>query len=181
MHKNQSNATESKVIKRAFREKHENAIKLLMRDHMQVQKIFGDFEKLKEKNEDQEKKVALIRTACEELMIHMIVEEEVLYPLAAEALDNPGLITESKMEHAATKQLIKELESLDADEDLYDAKVLALSKHINHHIEKEEREMFFQMKRTDLDLLAIGDEIRSKREQIRATRVKRRGPRTKKH
>lgn len=52
-----------------------DAIELLIEDHKKVQKMFKDFEKLDEG--DEEEKRALVTQCCTELKIHSQIEEEI--------------------------------------------------------------------------------------------------------
>ena len=54
---------------------------------------------------------------------------------------------EALVEHAGAKDLIAQLEEMDADDELYDAKVTVLSEQIDHHVKEEEGEMFPKAKR----------------------------------
>jgi len=45
-----------------------------------VQKLFKDFEKLKQQENDAEAKTQLVRVICNELKIHTQMDEEIFYP-----------------------------------------------------------------------------------------------------
>jgi hemerythrin-like domain-containing protein len=141
----------------------QDAIGLLMDDHKRVQKIFKDFEKVKSKG-DLEMKAELVRTACHELTIHAQLEEELVYPVLREALKEKTLIDEAAVEHGTAKQFISELESMDPNDELYDAKFLVLGEYINHHIKEEEKEIFPKAKKAKVDFMSIGEEIRHRKE-----------------
>lgn len=42
------------------------------------------------------------------------------------------------MEHASYKDLISQLQEMDAGDDLYDAKVTVLGEYIDHHVAEDE-------------------------------------------
>ncbi len=63
---------------------------------------------------------------------------------------------EALVEHAGAKELIAQLQAMDPEEDLYDAKVTVLGEQIDHHVEEEEGEMFPKAKKAKLDTLALG-------------------------
>jgi hemerythrin-like domain-containing protein len=128
-----------------------------------VQKLFKQFEKLKD---DEDAKTDLVKTVCHELTIHTELEEELFYPAAREVMDDEDLMDEALVEHASAKQLIGELEEMEPDDELYDAKFTVLGEYVNHHIKEEQTEMFPRLKKTELDLDALGDQMRSRKEEL---------------
>lgn len=137
-----------------------DAIKLLIADHRMVTELFDEFEKMKDKgDEDEEAKQLLVETACAALTIHAQIEEEIFYPAARDAIDDMDLLDEAEVEHASAKQLISELSAMQPGDDLYDAKFTVLGEYVKHHIEEEEKELFAKVKKSDLDLDDLGDEL----------------------
>lgn len=144
-----------------------DAITLLMEDHKKVQKLFKDFEKIKE-NEGDDGKQSLVKKICNELTIHTQVEEEIFYPAAREVIDEQDLLDEAEVEHASAKELIAQLESMEADDELYDATVTVLGEYVNHHIKEEQDEMFPKLKKAKLDVQTLGDEIMQRKQELQA-------------
>jgi hemerythrin superfamily protein len=138
------------------------AIDLLVDDHKKVKKLFKDFDKLKEKG-DAEDKQALVQEICNELILHTQIEEEIFYPAAREVVEE-DMINEAEVEHASAKDLIEQIQALDPSDPMYDAKVTVLGEYIEHHVEEEETEMFPKMKKSKLDLEALGEEMASMKE-----------------
>ena len=126
--------------------------------------MFEEFKKLGEG--DEEEKEDLVRTACTELRIHAMLEEEILYPTVRGELDEKSLVDEAEVEHTVAKQLIGELEEMSPDEELYDAKFTVLGEYINHHIKEEENEIFPQAKRAKVDMRALGAQIKKRKEEL---------------
>lgn len=149
------------------RSKGTDAITLLMEDHKKVQKMFKEFEKLS-KQEDEEGKDELARLICAELTVHTQIEEEIFYPAAREALDEQDLLDEAEVEHASAKDLIEQIESMRAGEELFDAKVTVLGEYVNHHIKEEQDEMFPKIKKSELDLEALGEEMSQRKTELMA-------------
>jgi uncharacterized protein (UPF0335 family) len=58
---------------------------------------------------------------------------------------------------------------MDPDEDLYDAKVKVLSEEIEHHVKEEEEEMFKEAKKSGIDLVALGQQMAQRKQEILAT------------
>ena len=78
------------------------------------------------------------------------------------------MIDEAIVEHASAKDLIAQIESMEADEELYDAKVKVLQEQIEHHVEEEEKEMFGKVRKLGLDLDELGRQMQERKEQLKA-------------
>jgi hypothetical protein len=58
---------------------------------------------------------------------------------------------------------------MNPDEDLYDAKVKVLGEEIEHHVKEEEEEMFKKARKSGLDLMALGQEMAQRKQEILST------------
>jgi hemerythrin superfamily protein len=164
-----SSKTASKAAPRGTSKSSHDAIKLLTEDHRKVTDLFDEFEQMKKKDDnDDEAKQLLIETACAELTIHAQVEEEIFYPAAREAIEDMDLLDEAEVEHALAKQLVTELAAMQPGDDLYEAKFTVLGEYVKHHIEEEEKELFKKVKKADIDLDELGEEIRQRKMELRA-------------
>ena len=132
-----------------------SAIELLEADHAVVE---GNFEKY-EQLEDAAEKEELALKICLALRVHTQIEEEIFYPASREAIEKTELIDEALVEHTSAKQLIAEIEDMDAEDELYDAKVKVLGEQVSHHIEEEEDELFPEVESSELDLEALGKKM----------------------
>ncbi|QAU34029.1 hemerythrin domain-containing protein [Janthinobacterium sp. 17J80-10] len=141
-----------------------NAIELLKSDHEQVLQLFAKFEKVKDKED--ETKRELVEHACSQLTIHAQIEEELFYPALRDVLDERDFLDEALVEHDMAKQLIADLESMEPDEDLYDAKFTVLGEYVKHHIEEEEKEIFAKAKKAGLDMDALGADMRDRKHEL---------------
>ena len=143
-----------------------DAISLLTQDHRKVDKLFKQFESLKDDNGKSE----LVETICIELTVHATVEEEIFYPAARKALGENGkdLLDEAEVEHAGAKDLIAQLREADPGDKFYDAKMTVLAEYIRHHVREEEGELFPQVKESGLDLDSLGKEMRARNEELLA-------------
>ena len=143
-----------------------NAIALLMEDHKKVKKLFNDFKKLKDGDGDE--KAGLVNMICTELTIHAQIEEEIFYPAVREAIDDDDLMDEADEEHASAKSLIAQLESMEPEDDHYDAKVTVLGEYIDHHVKEEQEEMFPKVKKSKLDLVELGTQMLQRKHELQA-------------
>ncbi|MBV8893414.1 MAG: hemerythrin domain-containing protein [Acidobacteria bacterium] len=139
-----------------------SAIELLKEDHREVQAFFQEYESLK----DDAEKEALALKICLALQVHAQIEEEIFYPEARNAIENPGLIDEAIVEHAAAKQLIAEIETIEVGDSMRDAKVKVLGEQIDHHVQEEEGELFPAVEAAGLDVNAIGQRMSARKAEL---------------
>jgi len=141
-----------------------DAVALLKADHRKVEELFEKFEKAR----DAERKRALVHEICTELSIHCMIEEEIFYPACTGKAED-DTIDEAYVEHDGAKVLVAELMQSDPDNEFYDAKVKVLSEQIEHHVEEEEKRMegmFSQARHAGLDMDALGDQLRARKEEL---------------
>jgi hemerythrin superfamily protein len=143
-----------------------DAFALLTSDHKLVKSLFEEFEALKAEGDD-DQKAALVETICNELTIHAQIEEEIFYPALREAIEDEDLMDEADVEHASAKQLIAQLEQLQAGGDHYDARVTVLGEYIDHHVKEEEGEMFSKARKADIDSAALGEEMAVRKAELK--------------
>ena len=145
-----------------------DAISMLTADHREVAQQFEQFEALGDRAKSKKKHLA--DDICTALTLHSMVEEEIFYPaLRAAAKDAGDLLDEAEVEHASAKDLIAQIQEMDPEDELYDAKVKVLGEQIAHHVKEEEKEMFPIAKKVGLDLVALADEMLARKEEISAT------------
>jgi hemerythrin superfamily protein len=144
--------------------KNPDAVALLKQDHREAEGFFESFEKAK----DSKTKASLAARICQALTVHMQIEEELFYPAARKATGDDDLLDEAVVEHAGAKQLIAEIEAMKVGDDLYDAKIKVLGEQIEHHVEEEEKELFPEVKKSDLDLGALGGRMASRKGELMA-------------
>jgi len=142
----------------------QDAITLLTEDHEQVKSMFEQYEELGDRAFITKQKLAL--QICDELTKHAIAEEEIFYSAVREATKEDDLLDEAVVEHASAKDLIDQIISMEPTEDLYDAKVKVLGELIDHHVKEEEEEMFPKARKAKLDLMALGEAIAARKQQI---------------
>ncbi len=146
--------------------KAQNALSLLEADHRAVEKIFDKFERATDKVQ----KAELVRQACEELTIHTILEEEILYPAAKEVLAGEGekKIEEAYVEHFLVKTLIEKFTKLTPQDTGFDAAFQVLTENVKHHVKEEEEDLFPCLRKKSLDLQELGQRIARRKEQLQS-------------
>jgi hemerythrin superfamily protein len=145
-----------------------DAIRLLIDDHRAVQKLFDAFEKAPK--DDLEAKATLVQRACEELTVHAMIEEELLYPAAQAALDEDERpdVEEAYVEHYLVKVLIDKFTKLRAGEAGFDATFKVISEMVRHHIEEEESDLFPKLRKSGADLNELGAKLEQRKRQLEA-------------
>ena len=145
-----------------------DAIALLTADHAEVDRLFERYERLAEADAAADERETLARQICSLLTVHAAIEEEIFYPAAREACDEDDLLDEAEVEHASAKDLIAQIEEMDADDDLYDAKVKVLGEYVRHHVQEEETEMFPQCRSAKMDLQALGARLAARKQELKS-------------
>ncbi len=143
-----------------------DAITLLKADHQVVSGLFEDYEK----TDSGKKKKALVAEICTKLSVHTQIEEEIFYPAVKAALKDQLMVLEEMIEHGSIKELIAQLEGLEPDGEMYDAKVHVLSEYVEHHVKEEHAEMFPKAKTTSLDLVKLGAQMSARKADLLAAR-----------
>ena len=145
-----------------------DALSLLTQDHKEVRALFKEFDKLVDAAGDDDERLQIAQDICTKLTAHAAVEEEIFYPAAREALGEAAdLVDEADIEHASAKELIAQIEaSSPGEDDHFDAKVRVLGEYIEHHVKEEEGQMFALLKKADLDLGMLGEEMAARKEKL---------------
>lgn len=123
-----------------------------------------------QQEKDEAAREQIVREACEKLTVHTQLEEEVFYPYVR---DNGGeafkdLVDEAVVEHATAKDLIQQLNSMHAGDDLFAAKFTVLAEYVSHHVEEEETELFPKLVRQHVDLTPLQETMAARKEALLA-------------
>ena len=146
--------------------KTQGATALLRADHKKVADLFADYEAAR----SPAKKKKLVAQICIELSVHAQVEEEIFYPAVKKALKDKVLVPEAMVEQATLKDLIAQVEFIEPDGEMYDAKIKVLSEYVKHHVKEEQNEMFPKAVATRLDMAALGAELSARKAELMAQR-----------
>lgn len=133
---------------------------LLMDDHRTVEGLFSQFE------QSQDPGVAM--QICDELTVHALVEEELVYPILATKVGT-GLASEARHEHQEAKQLVSQIEAgVSAGNDVSDL-VRQLKESVNHHVQEEENELFPKMQQAVPGLIEeLGADVVERKQTLQA-------------
>lgn len=147
-----------------------DAIALLRADHDAIVARIDDYERLVEDGAGPDERHAQARALCLAWTLHTAMEEAVLYPAARGLLgERCRALDTASVEHDVTLALVAEIELMDADEPLYDARVCVLGDYIKHHIAEEEDDLLLQMAEAEADFDVLGERLASVRTQLLAS------------
>lgn len=140
------------------------ATELLRADHKLVSSLFAEYEKTRLTS----KKKDLVARICHELSVHAQVEEEIFYPAVKKALKDKELVPEATVEHASLKELIAQVEGVEPNGEMFDAKIKVLAEYVEHHVKEEQNEMFPKANASKLDMAELGAEIAARKQTLMA-------------
>jgi len=143
-----------------------DATELLAADHREVQALFRKYGKLADADAAGSERRPLAEEICMLLTVHAAIEDEIFYPAARAARVAAGVLDEAEVEHASAKDLIAQIRDMDADDELYDAKVKVLGEYVDHHVGEEEGELFPKCRAASLDLAAVGARLAARKDEL---------------
>ncbi len=135
-------------------------VSLLTEDHRRVAQLFEQF--------DESGDVEVAQQIFDELTIHTMVEEEMLYGLYSAKVDNAGA-AEARAEHQEANGLIIELEAMDPGSDEFVLTMAKLKTAVLHHVDEEENKMFPKILAALPETAAmLGNDIATRRAEVEA-------------
>ena len=141
-----------------------DALQMLADDHRKVEDLFEKYENARGASAQ----AKIVRQICEELTIHTMIEEQVFYPAVRDKVED-DMMDEAQVEHDSAKALILSLLRAEPGEEFYEAKVSVLKEQVEHHVYEEERQrgsLFAQVRKADIDLDALGQEMAALKQQL---------------
>lgn len=141
-----------------------DAIQILVDDHRTVEQLFEKYDSARSASAQSK----IVRQICEELTIHALIEEQIFYPAVRDKVDD-DMLDEAQVEHDSAKALILSLQQTEPGDQYYDAKVSVLKEQVEHHVYEEERQrgsLFAQVRKSDVDLEALGAEMAALKQQL---------------
>jgi hypothetical protein len=142
----------------------QDAIALIKADHRKVEQLFKDFE-----TADDRRKAEIVETACQELILHTLVEEEIFYPACRREADDEEPLDEAQVEHDSVKLLIVELLDGDPDDPFRDARFKVLAEQVKHHVAEEEKPregILAKAQSAGVDTAELGRRILERKRQL---------------
>ena len=113
-------------------------IDLLQHDHRRVETLFTDYELA----QDPGRKDEIAREVTRELSIHAAVEELLVYPAVRNKVDNGSELADHAIdEHQTVKEILADIEKLDATDPQLHERFTLLMAEIRKHVSEEEGEV----------------------------------------
>ncbi|MDN7013419.1 hemerythrin domain-containing protein [Methanoculleus sp. FWC-SCC3] len=131
----------------------QSVIDILKQEHEMVLSQLSELSSKGTSNREQK-----YNTLKENLIPHMIGEEQAVYPKLMES-GMQKMALESIEEHNAVKTLLSQLDSASTSkEDVWVAKITVIQENVEHHISEEEEHIFpeMQQKMSSNDLSSLG-------------------------
>jgi hemerythrin superfamily protein len=127
-------------------------VKLIKQDHRTVKSLFRAFARADRRTEKQK----IAEEIIEELSIHAIIEEQLVYPVLREAERRlQGRVLNALEEHHSVKLLLAELDKMKVEDERYDAKMHVVRQAVEMHIKEEEATQLPRLEKI------LGDDARS--------------------
>lgn len=121
-----------------------DAIEMLQVDHRKVESLFERCQSSPDPR--------VVEQICNELTIHALVEEQVIYPLLDQLPGGAEMRQEAEQEHQRVKEAIAQIERAGYDPEQVGSLLQQLMDDVNHHVEEEESEVLPKMRE------ALGEE-----------------------
>lgn len=142
-----------------------DAIRLILSDHREVEKLFKEFERAEHAG-DGPRQAEAVRSLVRELSVHAAIEEQFVYPALREKAGDARIL-DALEEHHAAKRTLDELGALPPGHPRLAPKARLLAESVRRHVHDEERDLLPALERA-LD----GEQRRALGETIaRAKRV----------
>ena len=139
----------------------QDACTLLDEDHNKAARLF---EQYKAAHDDNRKRL-LANQLCQELLVHMQIEDEIFYPAFQRATHDDKLLQESEREHHEARDLIARLETTPTDARL----MLQLEDVILDHVNDEREKMFPEARKAKgMDLMQLAQQLEARKAELLA-------------
>jgi hypothetical protein len=139
------------------------AILALREDHGRIMYLFA----LWRAAHDDERRLALLREICSEVQIQARIARELFYPSLAAVLGNNDLVLRRALvDHGSMLGLLKLFEDADVRDPKFAAYMTVIETHVRERIVDEETELLPRLRDIEIDLDALGDQMRQFRSQL---------------
>jgi hemerythrin superfamily protein len=114
-----------------------NPSNLLKQDHRTVKALFRKYERARQQSEKQ----SIGEQIVEELSIHAMIEEQLVYPILRADKRIESAVLDAIEEHHAVKLVLAELDKMKTSDERYDGKIHFVAEAVETHIQEEEEEL----------------------------------------
>jgi hemerythrin superfamily protein len=149
-----------------------DAVELLKADHQKVKRLFDQLDTMTKQGVSDDEKAALVAKIRDELSVHESVENEVFFPAVREILRKKDVLQEATEDQEEAGDAIEALGDLKPGEAGYDKKLSELGDKIAAHAAEEERDVFPQVKKSNIDTEALGEKMSARKEELKQAQGK---------
>lgn len=144
-----------------------DAVELLKADHQKVKRLFDQLDTMTKQGVSNDEKAALVAKIRDELSVHESVENEVFFPAVREILRKKDVLQEATEDQEEAGDAIQALGDLKPGEAGYDKKLSELGDKIAAHAAEEERDVFPQVEKSNIDTEALGEKMNARKEELK--------------
>lgn len=143
----------------------DDAISYLRAEHDRVEDLFASFDEIKYGRADADKQ-RIVGEVCRELRLHAAIEEELFYPAVRGEIADDDLMNEATVEHDGIERLVADLEAMEPEDDMVNAKMHVLDAYVTHHVREEEENIFPKARESGIDLAALAGKMARRRAKL---------------
>lgn len=136
--------------------------------HEALRRLFADWRAVPAWPSSSAQRHGLAERICLELTIHARLEEELIYPLARQAIGELALLDLLAGEHAAGRALMRQVLLSHPEDPNYEARVNRLCERMERHIRMEVQGLFSPLRHCGADLALLGRRLRERRRELEA-------------
>jgi hemerythrin superfamily protein len=144
-----------------------NAVELLKADHQKVKRLFEQLDAITQQGASDAEKGELVAKIRDELSVHESVENDVFFPAVREVLRKKDVLQEATEDQEEAGDAIESLGKLNPDDAGYDQKLSELGDKIAAHAAEEERDVFPQVEKSNIDTKALGEKMSARKEELK--------------
>lgn len=144
-----------------------DAVDMLKADHQKVKTLFGQLDTITSRGASDAEKKALVAQIRDELSVHESVENEVFFPAVREILRKKDVLQEATKDQEEAGDAIQALGELKAGDADYDKKLSELGDKIAAHAAEEEKDIFPQVEKSNVDTEALGEKMSARKEELK--------------
>lgn len=137
-----------------------NAIDLLEQQHEEVMEMLGELEE----SEAGAERNATFKKLKQSLLAHMVIEEEIFYPMVVNRTQDGEPIAEGYEEHSGARTALARCATALKRDELFQVRIGVLKEMIKHHVDEEREAILPKAKETvdAAELEAIGQEMEAR-------------------
>jgi hemerythrin superfamily protein len=144
-----------------------DAVDLLKADHQKVKSLFDQLDTITKQGVSDAEKAALVAKIRDELSVHESVENEVFFPAVREVLRKKDVLQEATQDQEEAGDAIQALGELKPSDPGYDKKLSELGDKIAAHAAEEERDVFPQVEKSNIDTEALGEKMSVRKVELK--------------